>query len=47
MATRNILAHDYDEVDNDIVRRIIIEHIPEMIRQLRPLLPPDPVTSVP
>jgi uncharacterized protein with HEPN domain len=39
MATRHILAHDYDEVDNDIVWRIVTDHVPELIKQLRPLLP--------
>ena len=42
MATRHILAHEYDEVDNDIVWRIATDHIPELIRHLRPLLPPAP-----
>jgi uncharacterized protein with HEPN domain len=42
MATRHILAHEYDEIDNDIVWRIISEHVPELIRQLRPLVPPPP-----
>jgi uncharacterized protein with HEPN domain len=42
MATRHILAHDYDEVDNDIVRRIVTDHIPALIEQLKPLIPPQP-----
>lgn len=42
MATRHILAHDYDEVDNDIVWRIITDHLPVLIQQLRALLPPPP-----
>lgn len=42
MATRHILAHEYDEVDNEIVWRIAQVHVPELIRQLRPLLPPPP-----
>lgn len=42
MATRHILAHDYDEVDNDIVWRIATSHIPALLDQLRPLLPPPP-----
>ena len=42
MATRHILAHEYDEVDNDIVWRIVTDHIPELVRLLRPLLPPVP-----
>jgi uncharacterized protein with HEPN domain len=42
MATRHILAHDYDEVDNDIVWRIVNDHIPPLIEQLKPLIPPQP-----
>jgi uncharacterized protein with HEPN domain len=42
MATQNILAHEYDGVDNDIVWRIITDHLPVLIRQLRILLPPPP-----
>jgi uncharacterized protein with HEPN domain len=42
MATRHILAHDYDEVDNDIVWRIVTDHIPPLIVQLKPLIPPQP-----
>jgi uncharacterized protein with HEPN domain len=42
MATRHILAHDYDEVDNDIVWRIVTDHLPVLIEQLKPLIPPQP-----
>ncbi|MGB7159142.1 MAG: HepT-like ribonuclease domain-containing protein [Tepidisphaeraceae bacterium] len=42
MATRHILAHDYDAVDNDIVWRILTDHLPPLITQLRVLLPPAP-----
>ena len=42
MATRHILAHDYDEVNYDIVWQIAIEHVPQMLGQLRTLLPPPP-----
>ncbi len=41
MAT-HILAHDYDEVDNDIVWRIVTDYIPALIAQLTPLIPPQP-----
>ena len=47
MATRHILAHDYDEVDNDIVWRILTDHLPVLIRQLRALLPPPPPSPPP
>lgn len=42
MATRHILAHDYDEVDNDIVWRITTHHIPPLILQLKALIPSPP-----
>jgi uncharacterized protein with HEPN domain len=42
MATRHILAHDYDAVDNDIVWRILTDHLPPLIKQLHALLPPPP-----
>jgi uncharacterized protein with HEPN domain len=35
MATRNILIHEYDDVDNDIVWRIVTDHIPPLIAQLK------------
>jgi uncharacterized protein with HEPN domain len=38
MATRHILAHDYDAVNLDIVWRICEEHLPPLIAQLTPLL---------
>ncbi|MBC8106016.1 MAG: DUF86 domain-containing protein [Anaerolineae bacterium] len=42
MATRHILAHEYDEIDNDIVWRIVTDHIPPLIPQLRGLIPAPP-----
>ena len=41
-ATRHILAHDYYDVDRDILWRIATIHVPEMVGQLTPLLPPLP-----
>lgn len=42
MATRHILAHDYDEIDNDIVWRIITAYVPDLLAQLKSLIPPPP-----
>ena len=42
MGTRHVLAHDYDEIDLDIVWRIATEHIPESLAHLRKLVPPPP-----
>jgi uncharacterized protein with HEPN domain len=48
MATRNILAHDYDEVNHDIVWRIVQDHLPPLIAQLQAMLaqaPPPPADA--
>jgi uncharacterized protein with HEPN domain len=45
IATRNIVAHDYDSVNRTTVWRIATTHIPDLIRLLTPHLPeipPDP-----
>lgn len=42
MGTRHVLAHDYDAVNDDIVWRIAMVYVPELIGQLAPLLPPPP-----
>jgi uncharacterized protein with HEPN domain len=41
-ATRNILAHDYGMVKDDILWRIAAVHVPELLAQVRPLVPPPP-----
>jgi len=42
IGTRHILAHEYGEVDQDILWRIATGHIPEVLVQLRKLVPPPP-----
>jgi uncharacterized protein with HEPN domain len=42
MATRHILAHDYDEVNNDIVWQIATVYVPELLILVKPLMPPPP-----
>lgn len=42
VAMRHVLAHEYGEVKQEVVYRIGTVHIPELIRQLTPLLPPPP-----
>lgn len=37
-ATRHILAHDYADVNQDIIWRIIQDHIPPLIAQLESIL---------
>jgi uncharacterized protein with HEPN domain len=41
-ATRYVLAHDYDFVDDDVVWRIATIYVPDLIMQLRPLIPAPP-----
>jgi uncharacterized protein with HEPN domain len=44
-ATRHVLAHDYGEVNDEIVWRIATVYVPELIEMLLPLVPappPDP-----
>jgi uncharacterized protein with HEPN domain len=42
IATRHILAHNYGDVDPVILWRIATHHLPELVRQIEPLLPPPP-----
>jgi uncharacterized protein with HEPN domain len=42
VAMRHILAHEYGEVKQEVVFRIATAHIPELISQLEPLVPPPP-----
>jgi uncharacterized protein with HEPN domain len=46
IVTRHILAHDYDIVEVAPIWRVVTQHLPELIKQLEPLiptLPPDPL----
>ncbi len=42
VAQRNILAHEYGEIDDSLVWRVATDRIPELIRQLEPTVPPLP-----
>jgi uncharacterized protein with HEPN domain len=39
-AQRHRLAHEYGEIDDDLIWKVATVHVPELIRQLRPLIPP-------
>jgi uncharacterized protein with HEPN domain len=41
-AQRHVLAHDYGEIKHDRIWRVAETHVPELIRQLEPLVPPPP-----
>lgn len=47
MATRHVLAHDYDTVNHTTLWRIVQTHIPAQITPLEPLLPPLPPDPFP
>ncbi len=47
MATRHILAHEYDVVNHLTLWRVVTVHIPELIAELEPLLPPPPPDPLP
>jgi uncharacterized protein with HEPN domain len=42
VAQRNVLAHEYGEVDPTRMWRLVVEHLPELIEQLEPLVPEAP-----
>ena len=42
IAQRNVLIHEYGEVDHERLWRLVVEHIPRLVEQLTPLIPPPP-----
>jgi len=46
IAQRHILAHEYGEIRHDLIWKVATIHIPELIRNLEPLLPPPPDMEV-
>lgn len=42
IAQRNVLAHEYGQIKNDRIWDIIRTHLPELIQNLEPLIPPLP-----
>lgn len=45
IAFRNILAHEYDEINDDILWRIATTYVPETAAKIRPLVPPTDTDS--
>lgn len=39
---RNVIAHEYGEIVQERLWRVAVERIPELIEQLRPLIPAPP-----
>jgi uncharacterized protein with HEPN domain len=42
IAQRNVLSHEYGDIENTLVWRVATLRIPELIHQLETLLPPQP-----
>lgn len=40
-AQRHVLAHEYGDIKQEIVFRVVKTHLPELIRMLEPLVPRD------
>lgn len=42
VAQRNVLAHEYGDIEHIRVWKVVTAHIPTLIAQLEPLIPPLP-----
>lgn len=42
IAQRNVLAHDYGDIEHVRIWRVVTTHIPALIAQLEPVIPPLP-----
>lgn len=42
IAQRHILAHDYGEIDNELIWSVASTHIPQLIAKLTSFVPPQP-----
>jgi uncharacterized protein with HEPN domain len=42
IAQRNVMIHDYGQIKQDRVWAVAVKHIPDLITQIEPLLPPLP-----
>lgn len=45
IAQRNVLIHEYNEIDHERIWRLAAEQIPRLVEQLTPLIPPPPEDS--
>ena len=39
---RNVMAHQYDEIDHERVWNVVQQNLPELMRLIEPLVPPPP-----
>jgi uncharacterized protein with HEPN domain len=42
IAQRNVLAHEYGDVEPALVWELVTDHLPKLVAQIEPLLPPAP-----
>ena len=42
IAQRHVLAHQYGEIEDDLIWKVATVHIPVLIAALEPLIPPPP-----
>ncbi|MGE5612070.1 MAG: DUF86 domain-containing protein [Bacillota bacterium] len=42
MAQRHVLAHEYGDIDHELIWRVATVHIPDLIAKLEPLVPLPP-----
>ncbi len=42
IAQRHVLAHEYGEIDNELIWSVATTHIPQLIAMLQELVPPAP-----
>lgn len=42
IAQRNVLIHEYDDIDIKEIWEVVSFHVPRLINQIRPLMPPLP-----
>lgn len=42
ISQRNVMIHEYGDVDHERIWRLVVEHIPRLVEQLTPLVPPPP-----
>ncbi|TVQ33090.1 MAG: DUF86 domain-containing protein [Phycisphaeraceae bacterium] len=46
-AQRHVLAHEYGDIDVHKIWRVVTTHVPELIEQLRPIVPDPPPDPLP
>jgi uncharacterized protein with HEPN domain len=42
VSQRNVLAHEYRDIRHGKIWRLLQEHLPRLVEQIEPLLPPPP-----